>query len=236
MMEVLKSKQQISDARNLLDKMNASTLEPKWRTHLRRIGIGAGIPVGDAVKSWDVYMTLDFLSKHVGKSESILDIGAYASEVIVALHKLGYTNLAAADLNPELKNMPFNDVIDYRISDFLHTPFDDSSFKAITSISVIEHGYDGESLMREVSRLLLPNGYFIASFDYWPDKIDTSGTRFFDMDWLIFSREDVAGLIETAASHGLEPVGNIDTGADEKAISCAGYDYTFGWLVFRKSS
>jgi len=234
MMEVLKSKQQISEARILLEQMNASSIEPKWRRQLRRIGIRGGIPVGDVIKSWDVYKTIEFLSKNTGKNESILDIGAFASEVIVALHKLGYTNLTAADLNPELVNMPFSDSIDYRISDFLHTPFDDSSFKAITSISVIEHGFDGEALMKEVSRLLIPNGYFIASFDYWPEKIDTSGTRFFNMDWLIFSSQDIARLIDTAAYYGLEPVGDINTSADRRPISCAGYDYTFGWIVFRK--
>ena len=234
MMEVLKRKQQIAEARELLKRMNASTIEPKWRSRLRRVGIGKGIPVGDNVKSWDVYLTLDFLSRNVEKNASILDIGAYASEIIVALHKLGYVNLAAVDLNPNLMNMPFSDSIDYRISDFLHTPFEDASFNAITSISVIEHGFDGEALMKEVSRLLLPNGYFIASFDYWPSKIDTSGSKFFGMDWLIFSSQDVDSLIDTAARHGLEPVGNVDTSADQKAISCAGYDYTFGWLVFRK--
>jgi SAM-dependent methyltransferase len=60
----------------------------------------------------------------------------------------------------------------------MHTPFEDRSFSCITSISVIEHGFDGSRLVREVSRLLVRGGYFIASFDCWPEKIDSSGNYF----------------------------------------------------------
>jgi SAM-dependent methyltransferase len=235
-MKVLTKKTYIDESRKRLVEMNASCLESAWLTKLRRLGLVRKISVGDLVKSWDVLLTLDFLSDKVAKDQPILDIGAYASEVIVALHKLGFTNLTGADLNPKLKKMPFSDSIRYEITDFLHTPFDDASFQAITSISVIEHGFDAVALLGEISRLLMPNGYFIASFDYWPDKIDTTGIKFFDMDWLIFSKADVQALIDQASLYGLSPVGDLEFEADEKPINCADKDYTFGWIVFQKTT
>ena len=100
---------------------------------------------------------------------------------------------------------------------------------------MIEHGFDPPSLLAETSRLLKPGGFFIASFDYWPDKIDTTGTTFFGMDWLIFSRQDVEQFIELASGFGLRPTGELQFLGKEKAISCAGKDYTFATLVMRKS-
>ena len=187
------------------------------------------------VKSWDVLATVNFLESHVKKNEPILDIGCYASEVIVALHKLGYSNLTGADLDPNLKRMPYQDCIRYEIVNFMHTKFEDASFQAITSISVIEHDFDGQALLKEMSRLLRPGGYFIASFDYWPEKIDTSGTRFFGMDWKIFSKAEINEFVTEAAAYRLHPIGEMRYEGNDKPIDCAAKQYTFGWLVLSKS-
>lgn len=234
-MEVLQNKTQITKARQQLVMLGASSLESAWRKQLRRFGLVKEPAVGDEIKSWDVLETLKFLKANLGKDDAILDIGAFASEIIVALHSQGFTNLTGADLNPDLHKMPHLDKICYEITNFMQTPFENASFQAITSISVIEHGFNGEALLREMSRLLRPGGYFIASFDYWPEKIDTTGVKFFGMDWLIFSREDIGQLIELAAGYGLYPVGKMNYSADEHAVDCAGKEYTFGWIVFEKS-
>ena len=130
--------------------------------------------------------------------------------------------------------MPHADRVRYHVSDFMSTPFDAGSFAAVTAISVIEHGYAPERLFAELGRLLRPGGYFIASFDYWPEKIDTGDTRFFDLSWLIFSEQDVQQLISEAARHGLQAAGELNPAANERPIHCQGFDYTFGWLVLRK--
>lgn len=234
-MKVLKNKLQIESSRQELIKKNASSLESSLRSLLRRLRLVSGVVMGDHVKSWDVLETLNFIEQHVHKNEPILDIGCYASEIIVALHKSGYANLTGADLNPDMKQMPAQGVIKYETTDFMHTPFADASFKAITSISVIEHGFDGQALLKEMSRLLQAGGYFIASFDYWPEKIDTTGTKFFGMDWLIFSKQDVADFIKQAAGFGLKPVGELNYESQEAPIECAGKKYTFGWLVLEKN-
>jgi SAM-dependent methyltransferase len=218
MMKVLQKRSQIEQSRQRLDQLKASSLEPRWSRILRRLGLARSIPVGDWLKSWDVNLTIEFLLDNLSKHNAILDIGAYASEMPVALHKLGFTQLAGADLNPRLKRMPFNKQIRYEIANFMETPFADTSFEAITSISVIEHGFDGERLLAEISRLLKPGGYFIASFDYWPQKIDTTGITFFDLDWLIFSQSDIDDFLSMANRYGLTPVGKMNYDADETPI------------------
>jgi ubiquinone/menaquinone biosynthesis C-methylase UbiE len=233
-LEVLQSKLQIENSRKELIKKGASALESPLRSLLRRFHLVSGLMMGDYVKSWDVLETLNFIQQHVQKNEPILDIGCYASEIIIALHKSGYTNLTGADLNPDLKLMPGQGIIRYETTDSMHTPFKDASFKVITSISVIEHGFDAQSLLKEMSRLLQSGGYFIASFDYWPEKIDTTGVKFFGMDWLIFSKQDVAEFVELASEFGLKPVGEFHYDAKDTPIECAGKKYTFGWLVLKK--
>ena len=235
-MEVLKNEIQIVNSRQLLVKKGASSIESKLCAILRRIGLVRGVVLGDQVKSWDVLQTLNFIEQHVEKNEPVLDIGCYASEIIIALHKSGYTNLTGADLNPELTQMPCQDSIRYENTNFMQTPFADASFKAITSISVIEHGFDPQALLKEMSRLLQLGGYFIASFDYWPEKIDTTGIKFFGMDWLIFSKNDVAEFIAQAAGYGLTPFGEMHYESQDSPIECGGKKYTFGWLALKKTT
>jgi SAM-dependent methyltransferase len=164
----------------------------------------------------------------------VLDIGAYSSEILCVLHRLGFSRLIGIDLNPNIRHMPYSDSIRYEVGDFLRTPFPDRSFDVITSISVIEHGFDAPALLGEMSRLLAPGGCFVASFDYWPDKIVTRGTRFFGMDWCIFSREEVAAFVALAADYGFESEGSLALEVDEAPVHCANRDYTFAWLTLRR--
>ena len=233
-MEILQHKSQISESRLELLRKGASIIDSPFQSLLRKIGLLRGVAVGDLVKSWDVLSTVNFIEQYVKKDEPILDIGCYASEIIVALHKLGYSDLTGADLNANLNKMPYQKYIRYEISDFMHTKFADSSFRAITSISVIEHGFDGPSLLKEISRLLKPNGYFIASFDYWPEKIDTTRIKFFGMDWMVFSKQDVEGFVNEAAKYALFPIGKMEFSAREKVINWGGQQYTFAWLALEK--
>ena len=234
-LDVLKDKSQIKQARQQLVSKGVSVLESPLLSMLRKLKVIRGPKIGDKVKSWDVLSTLNFLQENVRKDEPVLDIGCFASEILVALHKLGYTQLAGVDLNPDLSKMPFNDSIEYVKANFMHTKFKDSSFRAITSISVIEHGFNSEELLREMSRLLKPEGFFIASFDYWPIKINTDGIKFFGMDWNIFSKDDVLAFLKQAENYNLFPIGEVNYEVSEKTISCAGQNYTFAWMILKKA-
>ena len=117
----------------------------------------------------------------------------------------------------------------------MHTHFADETFSAITATSVIEHGFQSGALLKEVTRLLRPGGYFIASFDYWPDKIDTGSMDMFGMEWRIFSQQEVLALIDEAKGYGLLPCGPVKLEASEAVIELAGKSYTFAWLVLQKN-
>lgn len=200
----------------------------------RRLGLVRRVAVGDRIKSWDVLKTAQFFEKSVAKDTPVLDIGAYSSEILCVLHRLGYSALSGIDLNPDLHRMPYARSIHYELGNFLHTQYESGSFGAITAISVIEHGFDADALLHEVGRLLRPGGYFIASFDYWPDKIATEGILMFGMSWMIFSADEVQAFTERAQAYGFERASGLDRGVAERPISCEKRDYTFAWLALRK--
>lgn len=234
--EVLQSKEQIAQALSELRQRGLLCPVSPLQNFLRRFGIRRGIKIGDELKGWDVLKTARFIEDYVERDEPVLDIGAYASEILCILHRMGYTRLTGVDMNPQVVRMPYASKIRYIVSDFMHTPFGGGSFAAITSISVIEHGFNAPALLTEMSRLLRPGGYFIASFDYWPEKIDTSDTPFFGMDWKIFSKSEILSFVEQAAEYGFIPQGELNLNASEKPISCAGRNYTFGWLALQKAT
>ena len=234
MLEVLLSESQIREGRHALRRRGLSFVHPGWRIALARLVPITGIRVGDDVKSWDVQKTVAFVEQHVAKDAPVLDIGAYASEVPPILGRMGYSEVSGLDLNPDLPKMPLADRIDYCIGNFLQAPYPDGHFAAITAISVIEHGFDGGALSREMSRLLRPGGYFIASFDYWPEKISTAGQDIFGMSWTIFSRQEIEAFTETASQVGLRSLGPMAYAAQARPISCFGRDYTFAWMVLQK--
>lgn len=234
--EVLKSKAEIGEARRELHRRELSFTRPWWKRLGSRIGLSKGIDVGDEVKSWDVLKTIEFIEKNVSKTDPILDMGAFACEILCILHTVGYGDLTGIDLNPKITEMPYAEAVRYEVSDFMHTRFGNESFQVISAISVIEHGFNSRSLLSEISRLLRPGGYFVASFDYWPNKIDTTGVDFFGMDWLIFSEQEVREFIEEAKSFGLTVPGKIELAGAEKPIKCANKEYTFAWLVLQKTT
>jgi SAM-dependent methyltransferase len=233
-MEVLQAKAEIARARQRIKEIGADAADAAIIAKLKRNRLWPGKPLGDQVKSWDVWKTVSFLQQNLSPAAAVLDLGAYCCEILPALHRLGFTALTGVDLNPTLTAMPHSDSINYLVGDFLSTNLADGTFDAITAISVIEHGYQPERLFGEVARLLKPGGFFLASIDYWPEKIDTAQVKVFGLDWLIFSRQDVEQMFAVAGTHGLDPVGAVSYAAGEPLISWQSRDYTFAWVAMRK--
>ena len=233
---VLKETQQVRAAREELRARGLDCLSGPlpFRYLLRKLGFAIPAAVGYRIKSWDVLETVRYIESHVAPSASILDLGANTSEILPILHRLGYTSLTGVDLAPEVRRMPYRDSIQYVEADFTRTPFDDASYDVLTSISAIEHGYDGDSAFSEAARLLRPDGHLIVSFDYWPEKIDTTGTMMYGMSWRIFSRAEALELIEIAGRYGLVSDGDVDLDARERVVQWGPWKYTFAWIAFRK--
>ena len=230
--KVLRNNAEIVAARAEIAKLNANTLDKYFCSLFQ--GNGWIDTIGDAVKSWDVLETLKFILAHVEKNAPILDIGAFCSEVPCDLHLLKFTNLFGIDLNSDIVRMPYCDNIQYSVANFMLTHFPDESFSTVTAISVIEHGFDGDKLLAELSRILKPGGFFIASVDYWREKISTEGLTAFGMDWKIFSQNELLTFFEDAAQYGLYPVGSMDFNTEEKTVSWNNRDYTFAWFALHK--
>ena len=232
---VLQTSSEITDSRDELERRGLSCLGAPYVRALRRVHMIPGVNVGDKRKSWDVHKTVTFLEERLSRDAPILDLGAFASEIPCALHRLGFSRVVGVDLNRRMGAMPYANRVDYVIGDFHRTPFVNGAFAAVTAISVIEHGFEPEKLMSEVGRLLIPGGYFVGSFDYWPDKIDTSGIDLFGMDWRIFSRRDVGELLAKAATASLVDDGPVSLDATDRVIRSGGKQYTFAWFSLRKS-
>ena len=230
--ETLKTREEIANARRILSHRGLSFVEgPKAEALLRQ---GCPIHVESTEKSWDVLKSVEYIQGHLPKDAAILDLGAYASEILLILHELGYSRLSGIDLNPSLVKMPFADAIDYRVGNFHNTGFPDASFDAITAVSVIEHGFDAPKLLAEISRLLKPGGVFIASVDYWQSKIDTTGLMSFGLTWDIFSEMDLRRFFKDAEAYGLQAPGAMDFTSRDRTITWNERRYSFAWFPLRK--
>lgn len=201
---------------------------------LRKYGFLEGITIGDVKKSWDILKAVELIEKNLAATEPILDIGAYRSEILPILKRIGYRNLTGIDLNENMAAMPGGDTIHYRTANCYNSPFASGSFAAVTAISVIEHGFDCKRLLSELARILRPGGYFIASIDYWPEKIDTSGIQEYGMDWRIFSRQEVVEFLAEAKTSGFQPLGELSFAAGKPVVSWMGKKFTFAWMALEK--
>ena len=232
--KILATQQENHIARSFLSQRKISFITLNTSNVLKSWFKRHQINVGDINKSWDVLCTVEFIEQNVSKKANILDIGAYASEILCILQSLKFKNLVGIDLNTEVLLMPYSKKIDYQVCDFMQTPFENETFDVITAISVIEHGLDIERLLKEISRLLKPGGYFVGSTDYWSEKINTDGIQIFNMDWKIFSAEELTEFFKMAANYNLKLYGDCDLSVQDKAISCLGKEYTFAWFSLQK--
>jgi SAM-dependent methyltransferase len=232
--EVLTKSVDNTRARTEMRRRGLDFATPRLARLLRKAHLIRGVNVGLLLKSWDVLKTLQFVEQHVGKTTPILDMGAYSSEILLSLSKMGFSDLTGIDLDPGVRRMPKGESIKYVTGDFTQTAFPAEAFGAITAISVLEHGFCGPKVFGEISRVLRTGGYFIGSTDYWPEKISTRGVTLYGCDWRIFSKGEVLELIEEAGKHGLVPVGPLNFEAAEATVRWLRRRYTFAWFAFQK--
>jgi SAM-dependent methyltransferase len=226
-----------ADNRAARDRLNAQGLGfwPRvagqtWRRRLQR---KAPIQVGELNKSWDVLLCVEEILRRTSPDDTVVDLGAFASEVPCALAQAGYTSTIGIDLNPEVKAMPFADRVRWLCGDMTATGLPSGSVSAVVALSSIEHG-DPMPVLQEAARLLRPGGVFVGSTDYWPQKINTDDVTMFGLPWTIFSAEEIEALLARAATLGLETTGPIELDADEACIDCADRLYTFGWFCLQR--
>ena len=231
---VLSSREEIEASRRRL-AATGLTKHRDWLSALSHIvRTGRPAPRPDPIKSWDVEQTLTTLMRDVSTDGTVLDLGAYNSAILPALHRAGFRRLVGVDLDPRVRLEPYARRVAYRVEDFHNLSLPDGACDAVTAISTIEHGWRGRPLLREVARVLARGGLFLASTDYWPEKIDTTGVAPFGMSWTIFSADEIRRLLAEAKEVGLEPTGAVELEARDAPITWSGRSYTFALLTLKK--
>ncbi|MEP0826054.1 MAG: methyltransferase domain-containing protein, partial [Nitrososphaera sp.] len=106
-------------------------------------------------------------------------------------------------------------------------------FDVITSLSVIEHGVNHEKYFKEMYRILKPDGLLLTSTDYWPYKINVNSQVYRGGHDMIFSKQDIYKLLDTAASQGFALTEPIDFTVKDKVVYWKPTDshYTFIFLL-----
>lgn len=240
MLEVLASPDELKAGRRLLRSWGADLYPSPARRAYARIQRGIGrtpsLLIPDWRKGWEIAKTIEFLRARVGPNGRIIDLGCSNSEVVWALAKIGYKNLAGCDLDPYCLHGAFGDVVEYSVQDITHTNYPSSACEAITCMSVVEHGVHRKSLIEEIVRLLKPGGYFIFSTDYWPTGIDTGQATHFGLPWQVFSRTDLESFLSDCGTRGLVPVGALNWRTPQPIISWKHRKYSFIWAALRRGS
>ena len=88
MTSVLKSMSEIKLARDEMRRSGISCLTPWIRRRLHALGVSGEVPVGDAIKSWDVLKTANFIKDRLPLETPVLDIGSYSSEILPVLRRM----------------------------------------------------------------------------------------------------------------------------------------------------
>jgi len=241
MIRVLSSLEAVTQARVELAARGIGYAHPNrlhgaWPVRLlRRVGLLPYPFAPDPIKSWDVLMAVDTLTRDLDRSAVILDLGCKNSAICPCLAALGFTNLHGIDLDRFVRRQPTFGPIRWHVGDFYNCPFSDCTFDAIVAISTIEHGLDLARLAKEISRLLVPGGLFIFSTDYHQNKVCTRGLRPFGLEWTIFSQDDFIQLLRLFREYGLTPTGDLLFDQHGTPIRWMGLAYTFLFGVLQKA-
>ena len=240
MIEVLKSQEMIEEARAGLDKLGCDTTHGFARTmfQMRYLLRFRQIPPRVAVnKSWDVLKIVETIEKHKpDKDISIFDMGSFNCEAPVSLWMRGYRNIRASDLNPKGRCINwYGNGINFQCENFYEPGIDDESLDVMTSLSVIEHGWDQKKFIEICMRYLKPGGIVCFSTDFHPEKQPIpEDFRLFNLSYMIFSRAEIESLVRAAEESGLELLGPANWGESEYPINFLEKDFTFIYLAFRK--
>jgi len=102
--------------------------------------------------------------------EPILDIGTGRGMVAVEIARRGHS-LTSIDISAEALQRAYiyariegvSERVDFRLIDGANLPFDDESFNLVTLVNVLHHLHSFESMIGEVSRVLVPGGRMLVA-------------------------------------------------------------------------
>lgn len=219
-------------------KLPSTTFENKvlltsdeWKQSVRSVQNLGLPPHGDDPKNWDSLAALNCILQRTNRNANILDAGAELYSMILNwLFLYGYRNLFGVNLVFEKPIKRGS--IRYSYADITASHFEDCTFDAITSLSVIEHGVDLDLYFKEMSRILKLNGILITSTDYFDVPPNTRDKNAYGGPVHIFSKEDVNRALELAGNHGFRLTSLLDLNCDKKAVRWDRLDLEFTYIFF----
>lgn len=111
-------------------------------------------------------------SLHIGKGAKVLDLGCGNGRVYELLKDLGI-KYYGLDISEELINHAKKSVPNghFVVSDLLKTPYDGNEFDLVLSVATLHHipsGIAREQALKEIHRILKPEGYvMITAWYFW---------------------------------------------------------------------
>jgi SAM-dependent methyltransferase len=196
----------------------------------------SGLPKhNDLPKNWDSFAALSIIMNDAGipKNSAILDAGGeYYSAIMHQLAAFDFDNLYC--INTVFRQSSRIGNIKYTPGDITATKFEDKTFKAITCLSVIEHGVNLDAFFAESSRILADGGLLFLSTDYWHKPVNTHHKEAYGVPVKIFTREDMEHMILQAGKYGLFVPEAVDFKCGNRIIQWEEMRYTFIYLTFYK--
>ena len=111
----------------------------------------------------------------------ILDLGCGVGDFIS-----NYDGIVGVDINVECVNFCLSKGLDVRLMDQDKLPFDDNSFDSIILDNVLEHISEPNYLLKEIERVLVPNGVLIVGVPCEKGyKYDHDHKIFYDLNSLL---------------------------------------------------
>jgi 2-polyprenyl-3-methyl-5-hydroxy-6-metoxy-1,4-benzoquinol methylase len=221
---------------------------------LRSLGL---FPHHDRLKSWEAYKMIDIINR-ADRSSFILDVGCHNCPILPMVRRLGFKNLYGCDLFPNKVYPALMKIIcsfykrDYKpiieiyegkefnisVQDLEKTKFQSGMFDYITSLSVVEHGVNIQNYFTEMSRIIKKGGILLTSTDFWPHKIDTSGTTKANPKGTsdtVFSRDEIEqDVVKTAEQNGFVLTDPIDFAYQDKVLHWKGLNCTSIFFALKK--
>jgi ubiquinone/menaquinone biosynthesis C-methylase UbiE len=202
---------------------------------------------GDPVKNWDLIQINDILENY-DNTINVLDMGCGETNLAVIrfLHQKDLRNCCGIDLSISrkdrlsqiglmVKNKTLRPPFRLTEGDLTKTKYPSNSFDLIICLSVIEHGVDIESFLKEASRLLKSSGSLYISTDYWEPKLSTNGlNRPFGLSWNIFSKAEIKSLISLSKKYNFQMKNEDIPSTGKKIIHWNDRDFTVISLVLKK--
>ena len=108
-----------------------------------------------------------FASEYAKGKDTVLDIACGSGYGVDIMAKAGAKQVFGVDIDPEAVNFANaqygREGVSFRQGDGASIPFEDNHFDVVTSFETIEHLLDTKAFVRELSRVVKPEGALIIS-------------------------------------------------------------------------